>query len=363
MNDLIKTRRSGRSQLRVSVQAPESVLHALDTILENYRAWDQFRGKVNDLAHVRKNQRLSVLERDAAEVEARTWLDLVESAESYGAFSPPECFLLRVSAVERVHEQRWFDGFYVADLTDIDNRMDSILQREKLKDGEYWPIGQGPKDWERLSDRYSNVLDTKFEETLREFGLDEIADLYRSDRKSYDDLREKGRRRVLREIPELERLSIVQKQFEAEAEISAQGGAYHAAVVMIGAAIEATLMFACLNRPDNAQNARDRLPADKRPKRSSPKRWNLQELMLVAKEAGWLPDYQLLARTSPTPAPVAMVQSSSLVDTVRKIRNLVHPRWHLSNRKVANVKHEYSNARAVYTLLKWHLSELRVTPN
>ena len=365
MNNLVKTRRFGRPQLGKPVRAPEPVVQALATILENYRAWDQFRGKVSDLVHVRKNQHQSVSKRevDQVETEARKWLDLAESAEISGAFSRPECFLLRVFAVERVHEQRWLDGFYVADLADIDSRMDSIRQREKLNHDEYWPIGQGPEDWEELSHQYEQVLDAKFEETLREYGLDDIADLYHSDRKLYDDLREKGRRLVFKDIPELERLSAAQQQFELEAGICAQGGAYHAAVVMIGAAIEATLMFACLNRLDDALNARDRLSADKRPARSSPKRWNLQELAIVAEEAGWLPGYELVDGTFPSPAPFARLFSRPLVDMVRKLRNLVHPRRHLSNSTVADVEREYANARAAYTLLKWHLSKLHVTSN
>ena len=241
--------------------------------------------------------------------------------------------------------------------------MDSIRQREKLNHDEHWPIGQGPEDWEDLSHQYEQVLDAKFEETLREYGLDDIADLYHSDRKLYDDLREKGRRLVFKDIPELERLSAAQQQFEAEAGICAQGGAYHAAVVMIGAAIEATLMFACLNRLDDALNARDRLSADKRPARSSPKRWNLQELAIVAEEAGWLPGFELVDGTFPAPAPFARLFSRPLVDMVRKLRNLVHPRQHLSNSTVADVEREYANARAAYTFLKWHLSKLHVTSN
>ena len=57
------------------------------------------------------------------------------------------------------------------------------------------------------------------------------------------------------DVPELERLSVLQKQFEAEAKICADGGAYHAAAVMIGSAIEAALLF-CLLEPPRRRSTR-----------------------------------------------------------------------------------------------------------
>ena len=78
---VIKTR-GGGAQFGKSVQVPESVLRALSNILGYCRAWDQFREKVNNLAHVIKNQHQSVSKRDVSEVEteARAGLDLVEKA-------------------------------------------------------------------------------------------------------------------------------------------------------------------------------------------------------------------------------------------------------------------------------------------
>ena len=139
------------------------------------------------------------------------------------------------------------------------------------------------------------------------------------------------------------------KQFEAEAEICAEGGAYHAAAVMIGSAIEAALLFACLNRPDDALNARGRLPDAERSKRPNPKSWALSELVIVANEARWLPDFEVADQ---------MLRSRQLLDMMRNLRNLVHPGRHLSSKRTADIKSAYTNARAAYILLKWHLANL-----
>ena len=346
MNDSKKTRRTGGTRLS------EPVSQALNAILASCRAWYHFQEHAHELCRITDNQLQNALKLDLSEIETatRAWIDTAGSAEAASVFAPSYCFLLRVSAIERVHERRCLDGLYNADLAGIAARMDAIRQREGLKDDEFWPIGQGPDDWEELTEQHSHVLDRKFEEALREYGFDDIADLYRVDRKSYDARREQGRRLAFDDVPELERLSVLQKQFESEAKICAEGGAYHAAAVMIGSAIEAALLFACLNRRDDALHARNRLPARERPNRANPKRWSLHELAVVAGEAGWLPNFKVAEGT---------LRSRPLLDMMRDLRNLAHPGCHLSNRRIAEVECAYGNARAAYILLKWHLANVR----
>ena len=341
MSDSAKTRRTGGTRL------PEPVSHALNTILSSCRAWFQFQEYAHELLRITDNRLQNALERDLSEVETTTpvWLDTVGLAETAGALAPSYCFLLRVYAVELVHDRRWMDGLYKADLAGIAARMDAIRHREGLNDDEFWSIGQGPGDWQELEDQYSQIVDTKFEDALREYGLDDIANLYRMDRESYDARREEGRRLAIEDVPELERVSALQSQFEAEAEICAEGGAYHAAAIMIGSAIEAALLFACLNRRDSALNARNRL--HERPKSADPTRWHLRELVMVAHEAGWLPDFEV---------PDGTLSSRSLLDMIRDLRNLVHPGRHLSDRRIAEVKDAHAHARAAYILLSWHLT-------
>ena len=349
MEDSTETRQTGGTEL------PKQVWQALNNLRARCRAWDQFQEHAHELKRITDNQLQKPLDSDLFKVEtaAQVWLNAAESAETAGVFASSYCFLLRVYAVERVYESRCSGGLYNADLAGIKARMDAISHREGLTDDEYWPIGQGPKDWEELADQYSQVLDGKFEEALREYGLNDIADLYHMDRESYNALREQGRRLSFEDIPKLEQLSALQKQFEAEAEICAKGGAYHAAGVMIGSAMEAALLFTCLNHRDDALNARDRLPDGKRPKRTNPESWKLHELVMVADEAGWLPDFEVAEGT---------IRSRRLLDMMRFLRNLVHPACHLSDKKIAEIKCEYTSAQAAYTLLKGHLAAPRMSP-
>ena len=330
----------------------DSTKQALETILKTVRAWDQFQRRASRLHHITGTQMANASEPDLSEVgaETRVWLDTVDSAEAAGELEPPYRFLLRASAVECVHNRRREDGLYDAELGDISARIDAIRKREGLDEDEDWFIGQGPEDWKELNEQYSQVLNAKFEETLREYGLVDMANLYRQDRKAYDACREEGRRLVFEDISELEQVHAVQKQFEAEAEICAKGGAYHAAAVMIGSAIEAALLFACLKHRDDALNARDRLPDCERPKGANPKKWYLMDLVLVADEAGWLPNFEVGGGTLIT---------RPLVDMARDLRNLVHPVRHLPNKKISDVAHTYANAQATYVLLKRHLADLR----
>jgi len=344
MNDSIETRQPG------GIRLPGPVLQALNTLRASYRAWYQFQGRAGELKGITDNQLQNPSERDMSEVEiaAQKWIATAEAAEAAGAVSSSVCFLLRVYGVERVHNERWLSGLYNSDLAKIKSRMDAIRKREELNDDEFWRIGQGPEDWEELNEQYSQVLNVKFEEALREYGLSNIADLYHKDRKEYDARREQGRCLVFEGIPKLEQLSTLQRQFEAEAGICAEGGAYHAAGAMIGAAMEAALLFACLNRLDDAQNARNCLPDRERPKRANPEDWGLSELTKVAEQAGWLPKFEVSE---------GAILSRQLVDMMRYLRNLLHPARHLSDDWDADVESVYTNAQAAYTLLKWHLAD------
>lgn len=85
-------------------------------------------------------------------------------------------------------------------LAELGCRMLEIHRRESLQDEEFWPIGEGPDDYQRLSDEseelYEKVHDTVFTTVLRRYRLGDIADLYENDRDRYDALTERGRKLV-----------------------------------------------------------------------------------------------------------------------------------------------------------------------
>ena len=321
---------------------PEHVRQAMKDLVVSAIAWGQFRERAQTFGQQVGLRRTSGVDED----ETKAWIEILDLAEVAGALDSATRFLLRSMAIERLHEERSVAGVY-KELEDITSQIQAIEKREGLGDLEYWPIGEGPEDWNQLSNQYDKISDVKFEETLREFGLEEMADLYHVDRKAYDDHREQGRAIVFSKAPDLNKLSFVQKHFESESDACAKVGAYLAASVMIGAAIEAALLFACLNDPGATSSARAKLSKEAKPKGSDPKRWNLKSLIEIALAAGWLPDSKIGD---------IILRSEHLIDMMRELRNSVHPSRHLSLGGVTDFKHAFRDSRAAYVLLKWHLA-------
>jgi hypothetical protein len=167
-------------------------------------------------------------------------------------------------------------------------KFQGVEEREGPDEFASWSEGEGAEEWYQLNNQYDEILDVKFEETLREVGLEDMADLYHADRRAYDACRKQGGALVNCETPELYILSSVQMHFESEANACAKAGAYLAASVMIGAAIEAALLAACLNDPVATRAARAKLRGKARPSREDPKRWTLNNLVNIAFSAGSL---------------------------------------------------------------------------
>ena len=220
MDDSTKEEQKGGTSLN------EQELQGLETILRRTIAFEQYRSFAQKLERIsqtkfsRKNQRrLSDIES-----EAKAWLDTVQSAEAAGVLNPSYRLLLTLCPIERVHDERCLGGLYESDLCDIKADLDAIREREGPDDDEDWRIGDGPEDWEQLQKQYSGVLDRKFEETLREYGLDDIADLYNMDREAYEAQREAGRRMALGVISETEQIHAVKKRLEVEARTKCQRG-------------------------------------------------------------------------------------------------------------------------------------------
>jgi hypothetical protein len=279
---------------------------------------------------------------------ARQWIDIVDSGNRVGILHEPELFFLRVSTVEWVHHDRFVDGAYEAALADIQSRMERVRTRHNLSDDEFWPLGDGPPEWELLNREYDAISDRLFVATLREFGLLEEAQLREKEPQEFDRRRELGRRAMHNELPDVERLELLQVQFEREASASAAVGAFHAAATMMGAAIEAALLACCLRRLDEVRRARARLPEKQRPRKGNPRTWTFEQLTRVAAEASWLPEFHACDGVLP---------SEILIDMVRELRNMVHPAVHLRSTLTNRVvRTKYEDAQAIYDLLRRHLT-------
>ena len=117
------------------------------------------------------------------------------------------------------------------------------------------------------------------------------------------------------------------KYYWREAKRCRMAKAYLAGCVMLGSALEALLMLVVNVYPEEAETAGN-VPTSK----GKPKpllKWNLQELLAVAKLAGWLPsnfrvgDDEWVTRSA---------KIGDYAEVARMIRNLAHPaRYHLDH--------------------------------
>ncbi len=119
-------------------------------------------------------------------VAAAKSVALVRALYDCGRITTQEYVLLAVSPVEAVHMGRWTSGKYQTDLRPISQAMEKIERQHGLQPDEFWPLGAGPEEYSRLNSQYGAVLDAKLLETLREFGLDDLADLKKQNPREFE---------------------------------------------------------------------------------------------------------------------------------------------------------------------------------
>jgi len=225
------------------------------------------------------------------------------------------------SPVDTVNEQRWLDGHFDDELHEISQDIAAIDKQRGLLPDQYWPMGQAPEEYrdqyDALERQYSEVLEHHFIAALREFGLDDLANLRECNPEEFDRLHERGRRSLHHKGEDFRALKDIVVRHEEEASRAASAKAYTAGVILLGAALEGLLLIRCLRSKRKAIGAASALPKKQRPQSpDDPTTWRLETLIATCLSAGWLPristDYGLY-------------DPAALADIVRKMRNLVHP--------------------------------------
>lgn len=251
--------------------------------------------------------------------------------------------------MEMVSDHRWREGAYSAELDPIIVAMNEIKRRHGLTENEYWLRADEPDDYSVLSDAYSKCLDDKLIKTMREFGEDELADLREREPQRYDALREEGRRSIFEKDNHLSALSTLIDEYEREAQAAGGADAYLAGSLMWGAAAEGRLLLWCLLAPETAEKARQSLLDKERPRKPDPAEWTLDQLLRVAKAAGWLSvledeDFTFVV--------------AGLVENLRRTRNLIHPGRSLRDEPhLRRDKAAFEDAQAAYAALRLNEAE------
>lgn len=251
--------------------------------------------------------------------------------------------------VETLNEERLLVGTLKNDLHEIQQRIEVLDKESGLPQNHYWPRGQAPEQfqdrYEALEAQYSAVIESHLISALREFGLDDLADLRESDREEFNRLRERGRRSLFHEDEHVRALKDIVVRHEEEASRAASAKAYTAGVILIGAALEALLLIRCLRSKQKASRTAGMLPKRQRPLPSDdPTKWRFETLIYTCLSAGWLP------RIS---TEYAQYPPAALADVLRNMRNLVHPGrcvrecpWSETDER------DYNDAEAIYVTLR-----------
>lgn len=251
-------------------------------------------------------------------------------------------YVFYISPIEGINDERCLAGGDER-LNEIGEALDAVRKKHGLKDNEYWSLGEGPEEYERLNEQYSSFLEDNLILTLKEFGLNDLADLRSSDPKTYGRLRERGRRSVHHQGETVLALRDVVLRYEEDAQRAAAEGAYSAAITLLGAGVEGVLLLRCLRAKQKTLRVANALPKRLRPRSEDPTTWTFESLVETCLAAGWLP---------PLSTSVAHYFPADLAHLLREMRNYVHPGKLARERPWIEVdEDDFRYAEAIYVAL------------
>lgn len=225
------------------------------------------------------------------------------------------------SPVESINEARCFEGEFDDELWNIKQAIEAIDKQSGLRPNQYWPRGQAPDEfrdqYDLLEKEYCAVIERRFITALREFGLDDLANLRQDSREEFERLRERGRRSLHHESENILALKDIVVRHEEDASRAASAKAYGAGVILLGAGLEGLLLMRCLRSKKKAMLVASALPRRQRPQSpDDPTKWTFETLISTCLSAGWLP------RIS---TKYGHYDPGAIADILRNMRNLVHP--------------------------------------
>jgi hypothetical protein len=227
-----------------------------------------------------------------------------------------------------------------------------VESESDLSDDEYFPRGAGPAEYIELNCRYDEMLDRLFADLLRELGATDLGKRFLEDQAEFDRARERGRRTLFHKDDTAAAVDDIVRRYEREAIAAAEAKAYTAAIILVGAALEGTLLLRCLLSEKLAIEVASSLPKVSRPKSVERlQRWTFGNLIDVCHVARWLPAISTrLADYSP----------NALAHELRALRNFVHPGRLTEERPwIESDKREYEYSVAIFETLRQTLGGTR----
>ena len=313
-----------RRRIREAVAAVDQVLASDQAMRTQRAAFDEARRIVAETAW-----------KDPAAINA--WLALVRSLFRSRRISWAHYVFSVGAAIEGVHESRWFDGAYDAELGALSRQLQELDEKPEFSQ-------EDELEYSRLDAQYEQLLDAKLDETWREYDCADVAEIWRARRSEYDELRERGRRLVFHHDRPHHALRDVVEESYADARAAAAAGSYRAAVTLLGASLEGLLLLRCLRSRTRARRVAGTLPRRLRALAAKDlMSWSFETLIEVCDRAGWLPTLQ---------SDLAVYAPSGFAHSIRGMRNWIHPAREAQERPWQGVfRPDYDLAHALYTLV------------
>jgi len=125
---------------------------------------------------------------------AEEWLPVIWERQLAEELTGAEALAMCAFGVERIV---WMYRFVRSDEIDVLHRqMEFVKQEHGLEADDDWPAGEGPPEYEAVSQEFDQAIDRLTIEAFREFGMPEYAGLLESHPDGYRRLLKIGRQKI-----------------------------------------------------------------------------------------------------------------------------------------------------------------------
>ncbi len=293
-------------------------------------------------------RKLDLDDLSSVEERAKNYLAIAQARFSAGEISEDDFAFYRRYALEHlVHESRWLNGNYEDVLGPISESIAQLQSEYGLTKDEYYPRGEGPPKYIELNAEYERQLDKKLIEVFREFGADDLAEIFLSNKENFYAHSELGRKSIFIDN-EVDRLNELAIGYEREAKLSQEGEAYLSASIMLCAAIETRLLIKCISNEQQARKAAIELGlTNKVLKSKKPQAWKLETLIEVSAQAGWIHNVETER---------FIFRGKDIAHLLREVRNRVHPHVQLKkNLGLSFGREQYKDVEAAHIIIQGFL--------
>ncbi|MCP0912903.1 MULTISPECIES: hypothetical protein [Legionella] len=261
-------------------------------------------------------------------------------------------FFYCLMLVERFFDDQWSSNKYKESVQPLEQQMAKIRSNYQLREDEDWNINEGPKEYKQLQKEYDDLYNHYFINTLREFDLNEMADLKYNNPQKFDELRERGRRSIFHKDCKKEALHELVLNYEKEALSAAESKAFLSAIILLAAALEELLILRCYKSPKKAREVYNKVGEkfkSRRDSKNDPSTWKFDCLIEVCFQAHW---FKKIYRDE------MELRPEKIAHHIRIMRNYIHPAKHIKDSPWrSTTQQDFEHVKSLYIFLLFSLKK------